>query len=125
MIDPKAFNWQTNRWQEIFLHLENKGFEVYPPNVKVGECIEPYIVVKNDGTQPHPNFSSEVRLYDILIYTPENSYSTLETLIDKVKGSLKELEPLIVFTGSQTPPFFNDLNKSYMVSLSYRNYIKS
>ena len=125
MISPKEFEWQANRWQEIFLHLKNKGFEVYPPNVKVGECVKSYIVVKNDGTEPHPTFSTDVRYYDVLLYVPENQYSSFETFIDKVKHSLKEIEPLIVFTGSQTPTFYNEKTKSYMVSLSYRNYIKS
>ena len=39
-----------SRWQDIFLHLKNEGFEIYSPGIKTGECKSEYIVVKNNGS---------------------------------------------------------------------------
>ena len=48
-IKPLEFDFQESRWQDLYLHLKNKGYDVYAPAQKVGECTEPYLVVKNDG----------------------------------------------------------------------------
>lgn len=113
----------TSRWQDIYLHLK-ESFDTYSPGIKLGECEGPYVVVKNDGSTKHPNFSTDIDLYAIMCYVPKQSYSSLETLIQQVKKEMKGLEPMIMPYGLQTPSFYDDTLKAHMVSISYRNYKK-
>ena len=124
MIDASAFEYKESRWQDIFLHLKNQGFDVYSPGIKVGECTSEYLVVKNDGSSKHLSFSTDVDLYAVLCYVPRNSYSSLEPLVQKVKNAMKELEPMILPYGSQTPSYYDDSVKAHMVSIEYKNYKK-
>ena len=123
MIDAK-FEYADSRWQDIFLHLENAGFDVYPPSVYVGECKSPYIVVKNSGSTAHPSFSSDIDMYDVMCYVPQMGYSKLEPMLQKVKAAMKELEPMILPYGEQAPSYFDDSLKAHMTSITYKNYKK-
>lgn len=124
MIDTNAFRYEESRWQDIFMHLKNQGFDVYSPGVKTGECTSEYLVVKNDGSSKHSSFSTDVDLYAVLCYVPKNGYSSLEPLVQRVKSSMKELEPVILPYGSQTPSYYDDSLKAHMVSIEYKNYKK-
>ena len=124
MIDVNTFEYKESRWQDIFLHLKNQGFDVYSPGTKTGECTSEYLVVKNDGSSKHVSFSTDVDLYAVMCYVPKEKYSTLEPLVQMVKKSMKELEPMIKPYGSQTPSYYDDGFKAHMVSIEYRNYKK-
>lgn len=124
MIDVNTFGYKESRWQDIFLHLKNAGFDVYSPGVKVGECESEYLVIKNDGSSKHVSFSTDVDLYAVMCYVPKQKYSTLEPFVQKVKKSMKELEPMIKPYGSQTPSYYDDSVKAHMVSIEYKNYKK-
>lgn len=124
MIDANKFEYKESRWQDIFLHLKGKGFDVYSPGMKTGECTSEYLVVKNDGSSKHSNFSTDVDLYAVLCYVPRDKYSSLEPLVQRVKNSMKELEPMILPYGSQTPSYYDDSLKAHMVSIEYKNYKK-
>lgn len=113
-----------NRWQDIYSHLKQNGFEVYSPGQKSGECKSPYIVVKNNGQIKLSGVSTGRDLYLIMIYVPNNKYSILESLVNNVKDVMKSLKPMIVFDGTQTPSFYDDKVKAHMISLQYRNYKK-
>jgi hypothetical protein len=114
----------STRWQDIHLHLQNNGFEVYSPGVKLGECMSPYIVVKHDGSTRYTGISTNTDLYSILVYVPKQQYSELEVLIQNVKIAMKKLEPMILPYGSQTPSFYDDSFQAHMVSIEYKNYKK-
>ena len=124
MIDVNTFEYKESRWQDIFLHLKNQGFDVYSPGTKIGECTSEYLVVKNDGSSKHVSFSTDVDLYAVMCYVPKEKYSTLEPLVQMVKKSMKELEPMIKPYGSQTPSYYDDSVKAHMVSIEYKNYKK-
>lgn len=124
MINTNAFQYEESRWQDIFMHLKNQGLDVYSPGVKTGECTSEYLVVKNDGSSKHSSFSTDVDLYAVLCYVPKNSYSSLEPLVQRVKNLMKELEPMILPYGSQTPSYYDDSLKAHMVSIEYKNYKK-
>lgn len=124
MIDTKEFEYAESRWQDIFKHLKAKGFDVYPPGVKIGECKSRYIVLKNDGSSKHVNFSTDIDLYSVMCYVPRDRYSELEPMIQEVKKVMKGLEPMIKPYGSQTPSFYDDSYKAHMVSIEYKNYKK-
>ena len=42
----------------------------------------------------------------------------------KVKRIMKELEPMIVPYGMQTPSYYDDGYKAHMISIEYANYKK-
>ena len=124
MIDVNTFEYKESRWQDIFLHLKNQGFDVYSPGTKTGECTSEYLVVKNDGSSKHVSFSTDVDLYAVMCYVPKEKYSTLEPLVQMVKKSMKELEPMIKPYGSQTPSYYDDSYKAHMISIEYKNHKK-
>lgn len=124
MIDTSTFEYADSRWQDIFLHLKNAGFDVYSPSTKVGECTSEYLVIKNEGSSKHLNFSTDVDLYSIMCYVPKNNYSSLESLVQKVKRTMKGLEPMIKPYGSQSPSYYDDGFKAHTISIIYKNYKK-
>lgn len=124
MIDVNTFKYKESRWQDIFTHLKKAGFDVYSPGIKTGECTSEYLVVKNDGSSKHISFSTDVDLYSIMCYVPKEKYSTLEPFVQKVKNSMRGLEPMIKPYGSQTPSYYDDSYKAHMISIEYKNYKK-
>lgn len=123
MID-KNFRYLGSRWQDIFKHLTSSGFDVYSPGMKVGECTKEYVVVKNDGSSRLASFSTDDDLYAVMCYVPKQSYSKLEPMVQRVKKAMKELEPMILPYGSQTPSFYDDSYKAHMISIEYKNHKK-
>lgn len=123
MID-KNFTYLGSRWQDIFKHLTSSGFDVYSPGMKVGECTKEYVVVKNDGSSRLASFSTDDDLYAVMCYVPKQSYSKLEPMVQRVKKAMKELEPMILPYGSQTPSFYDDSYKAHMISIEYKNHKK-
>ena len=124
MINPNIFQPEESRWQDIYTCLENAGFEVYPPGIKVGDCTREYVVIKNDGSTRHPSLSTDMDLYSVMCFVPKNKYSTLEPLVQKVKKAMKGLEPMIIPYGTQTPSYYDDSYKAHMISIEYVNYKK-
>lgn len=114
----------TSRWGDIALHLQSKGFDVFSPGMKVGECTKEYIVIKNDGSSKLTSFSTDQDLYAVMCYVPKQNYSSLEPLIRRVKEAMRELKPMILPYGQQTPSFYDDTVKAHMVSIEYKNYKK-
>lgn len=112
-------------WETIMDELKLQGFETYAPSMHVGECKSKYIVVKPDGESQFKRYSTSVRYYTILCYVPQNRFSTLEPFVDSVKKAMENLKPAIMQTGLITPPFYDDTNKSHMVSIQYRNYYRN
>lgn len=115
---------KENRWQDIFNHLKIKGWDIYPPGIHTGQCINRYVVVANYGTNKFGGFSTTRTEYDLMLYVPQNEYSKLENYFDDLKNDMKDLESIIMIrpTYTETPPFFDDNVKGYMVSVSYYQY---
>lgn len=124
MLNPTTFEYEESRLQDIYVLLEEKGFDVYMPGIKTGECKHPYVVVKNDGSSRHASFSTDVDLYSVMVYVPKMAYSKLEPMVQSVKLAMKDLEPMIKPYGSQTPSYYDDSYKAHMVSIEYKNYKK-
>lgn len=111
-----------SRWKDIFTHLKSKGFDVYSPGMKTGECTKSYLVVKSNGSTGHPSFSTGIDMYSIMCYVPKQSYSQLEPLVQSVKMAMKSLEPMILPYGVQTASYYDDSIKAHMSSIEYKNY---
>lgn len=112
---------EKSRIRDLRKHLEDKGYDVYFPAQKIGECTAEYIVVKNEGLTQVQGFSSDQRLYTIMVYVPVNNYSRAEELIDEIKIHMREIFPTFVSMRFETPPFFDDIPKAWMSSMQYRN----
>lgn len=126
MINPNEYEFQESRWQDIYIHLKNKGWDVYAPAQKIGECEKPYLVVKNDGGYKHMVYSSLREMYAILVYVPKLQYSQLEVLTIRLRRDMKELEPMILpYDGGQTQPsYYDDAVKAHYQAIEYENYKK-
>lgn len=124
MIDAN-FKYKKSRWQDIYTHLKSKGFEVYSPGVKTGECLSKYIIVKNDGSNRLTSFSTDDDLYSVMCYVPQQAYSELEPFVQEVKKTMKDLEPMILPYGTQTPSYYDEDYKAHMISIEYKNHKKN
>lgn len=114
-----------SQWQRIYLHLKSKGLDVYSPGQHQGECIAPYVVVKDAGLSSLSGFSSSQALYDIMCYVPMKHFSQLELYVDTVKTAMQELYPSIIPMHFQTASFLDDTVKGHMISIQYRNNRKN
>ena len=110
-----------SQWQNIYKHLKSKGFDVYSPGQHQGECIKPYVVLKDAGLNPLSSFSSSQALYDVMCYVPKERFSILEPYVEKVKEAMKGLYPAIIPVYFQTASFLDDTVKGHMISVQYKN----
>lgn len=114
-----------SQWQNIYRQLKANKIDVYAPGQHQGECISPYVVLKDAGLNPLSNFSSSQALYDVMCYVPEGQFSTLEPYVEQVKEAMKGLYPAIIPVYFQTASFLDDTVKGYMISVQYRNNRKN
>lgn len=110
-----------SQWKNIYRQLKADNIDVYSPGQHQGECITPYVVLKDAGVNPLLDFSSTQALYDVLCYVPQQEFSTLEPYVERVKASMKKLYPAVIPTHFQTASFLDDSVKGHMVSVQYRN----
>lgn len=115
---------QKTRFMDIYKHLSENGIEVYSPTQKQGECVSPYVVVKDAGTTQFNNFSSTQTLYDVMCYVPKDRFTLLEEYVGQVKALMKQLKPMIMPTYFETASFYDDTVKAHMISVQYRNMKK-
>lgn len=112
------------RWQDIYSHLKNKGFDVYAPAQHTGVCKKKYVVVKSSEQLKLDDYSITRFFYTILCYVPKDEYSILELFVESVKKALDELQDRIKieFTGSQAQSYYDETVKAHMVSFQYIVY---
>ena len=115
----------TTRWQDIYKTLKQSGFNVFSPGQHKGDCLENYVVVKQDGETSVSGFSSNAVYYKLLCYFPQNSYSSSEIFIQNIKQAMKSLYPMVTYTNQQDPPFFDEGVKGWMIALRYKNHVKN
>lgn len=123
-IKPNEFDYTDSRLKDMYNHLKSKGHDVYFPGQKVGDCKSKYIVVKNDGSYQHANFSTDRDMYAILCIVPVNKYSELEPLVQNIKRDMKDIYPLFMQYGQQTPSQYDDTIKAHYITIEYENYKK-
>lgn len=124
MIDTSKFIPKRSRWQDIFEHLKSKGYEVYPPGIKLGDCTSKYILVKTNGSAALNGISTDDYYYSVMCYVPKKRYSELDSFIFDVRMDMKELEPMIMPVGTTSSSFYDDSYKAHMVSIEYKNHKK-
>lgn len=115
----------STRSQDIFKHLHNHGFDVYFPGFHKGECLSPYVVIKEGTTIPVAGFSSRMKTFELLCYVPESSYSQLEDYANSIDEAMKGLEPMIMSLYQRDPAYHDTDVKAWMTSTYFRNYMKN
>ena len=114
----------NTRWEDIFNHLKTSGYDVYPPGVKEGKCTKSYIVVKDAGISEAASVSSNLALYDVMLYVPKHAYSTLEGFKNDVQAVMDGLFPMIRPTHFVSTSFYDETVDAWMVSVQYQNVQK-
>lgn len=104
-------------WKELYEFLKEKGFEVYSIGQHTGKCADFYLVLRNNGTLVSDG--TERTDYEILLYCPLGKYSQFESFIEKVKDTMNELFPAVIYTDGEDPHYLDDATESYMTNLIY------
>ena len=112
-------------YEKVFDKLKEENFEVYPPNTHEGDCKSNYVVLLNGSKVQASGFSSQTVLIDVLCYVPGKRYTDMEPFQSNVKSTLESLFPLIIPTGTETQPFYDDTVKGWMVSIEYRYTVRN
>lgn len=107
-------------WQTVYDKLKVKGLNPYPPGKHIGECTEPYCVVR-EGTQSPSLFSNRVgrRLVEVILFVPVSSYVGLIPYANAIKLAMAELGS-VRKTGNETPVITDDEVKAYTTSIEYQ-----
>ena len=114
-------------WDIVQKTLIDAGIDVYPPATYKGDCKAPYCVLKDAGSEPISEISSERHFYTLLCYVPRDKYVELADFKEQCKAIMAEspIFPMLMPTGIETPSFFDDTNNSYMISVQYRNNVRN
>lgn len=115
----------NSRLKDIYNVLKEKGYDVYFPEQKKGECTSSYIVIASAGRTDLVDISSSQDLYDIMVYVPKDKYSTLDPLVDEVEEALDDLFPMIRPVHFRTSPYFDTDVQGHMISTQFYNYKKN
>lgn len=115
---------EKNVWQRIITTLKDNGIAAYPPATKVGQCKEPYVVVKFAGSMKAQTYSTQKDLYNFLIYVPKNKYSQLSDYETRIRSILDvpPLFPMIMPTGQAENDYFDDNMDAHLRIITYYNY---
>lgn len=107
-------------WQKMYLHLKKKGYEVYSPGQKRDKCKESYVVIKDKGTyaQGEGNIVG-YQLFQVDIFHPLDSYSTMEFYVENIKEALKDIRELKA-TGNVKTVILDDEIQAYKESIEYK-----
>jgi hypothetical protein len=105
-------------WEKTQKYLESKGFIVYPPSTKKGECTKDYLVLADASTNQISDYSSEYHYYDIMCYS--KTYSGVLKLNDEVRKVMVNFAPQLMPTGNSTQAYYDSEVKAFMISVEYR-----
>ena len=107
-------------WKKTYKHLKSKGFKVYSPGQHQGICNESYIVLRDGGgNRVAGSYKLGWSVIDVIIYHPQDKYSSLGDYVESIKTAMKEIKEL-KFTGLQTPGLIEEDKQAHTTSLQYQ-----
>lgn len=103
----------------IYEYLDQNNIDVYFIGQHLGDCISPYVVIKDDAVTGQ-NDSNKIgsQLVDIIFYSPQNQYTKLQNLKATIKNLLKA-QNYLRYTGSETGTITDDSVKGLTCSVMY------
>lgn len=113
---------EESRIKDIYKCLKAAKFDVYFVGQHKGDCISPYIVIKQGVSTNFQSLSSNIDYYDLLLYVPKGKPSLIETMLVEVEQTMKQLYPMIKSQNERTEMFFDDSVNGWMRSLLYSSY---
>ncbi len=108
-------------WQKVYLYLKKLGYNVYAPGQKRNKCTESYVVIRENGVHALVGNISGYKLFDIIVYSPMDQYSTMEFYVENLKEVLKKIEDLRL-TGNETPSIIDYDVQAYTTSIEYQQF---
>ncbi|APH15249.1 hypothetical protein NPD5_2895 [Clostridium sporogenes] len=108
-------------WQNVYLYLKKLGYNVYAPGQKRNKCTESYVVIRENGVHALVGNISGYKLFDIIVYSPMDQYSTMEFYVENLKEALKKIEDLRP-TGNETPSIIDYDVQAYTTSIEYQQF---
>lgn len=107
-------------WNKVYLHLKSKGIKVYSPGQHKGLCEDSYVVLRDGGGDSFAGTNKVGQsILDVIIYHPNNRYSSLDSYKKEVKKYLEEVKG-IRKTGFETPVLMEDEKQAYTTSIEYQ-----
>ena len=104
-------------------YLHDNNIDAYFIGQHKGECISPYVVLKDSGTSGYLNNKNGVKLIDIIFYLPQNQFSRVESFRKCVFDLLNNYKD-IRYTGDETGVITDDNKKAITFSIMYENQRK-
>ena len=115
---------QESRLKDIYKCLKDANFDVYFVGQHKGDCVSPYVVVKQGVSSHFQEVSSNIDYYELLLYVPKNKPSSIEPMLVNVEQTMKALYPMIKCQNERTEMFYDDSVSGWMRSTLYSNYRK-
>lgn len=113
---------EESRLKDIYTHLKSRNFDVYFVGQHKGDCLNPYVVVKQGVSSRFQEISTNIDYYELLVYVPKDKPSKVETMLAEVEQAMKDLYPMIKCQNERTEMFFDDTVNGWMRSTLYSNY---
>lgn len=79
------------------------------------------ILAKKSFTGSTESSMGGFQYWEVMCYVPSTSLMALDKLVNDVKATLKSIN--IELTNNQTPEFYDDVLKAYMVSIEFRTIL--
>ena len=109
-------------YEKIWATLEKGNIDVYAPGQHKGECVKPYVVIKDFGESEIAGTALNRNVIDIIIFAPSARYSQVEPFVRLVKNALKELREL-KDTRYRSPIIIDEDKRAFTTSVRYERYL--
>lgn len=109
-------------YEAIRKTLAAAGIDAYAPGQHKGDCVSPYVVIKDDGQSEIVGTAAKRNTIDIIIYAPMAWYSKIAGIVSDVQAALKQIHGLHD-TYYQSPVLADDDKNAYTTSLRYERYL--
>lgn len=102
--------------------LAGHGIKAYAPGQHRGDCVEPYVVIKDFGQNEIVGTALNRNIIDVIIYAPIARYSQIEGFTQSVKVALREVKEL-KDTRYRSPVLVDNDKNAYTTSMRYERYL--
>lgn len=102
---------------QLYDFLKQNNVEVYFIGQHKGECIAPYVVLKDAGINSL-NGKAGNKYLDLIFFIPKNKFTTVEIYRKEVISKVKEFGKLR-YTGNETSVITDDEKKALTFSIMY------